>query len=290
MAIGKLTLESGVVLEDVQLAYERTGRQDAPTVLVCHALAGNQHVVGTDAAPGWWSGLVGPGKSIDTNTVSVISFNVLGGCDGSTGPLSINPHTGEPYGSAFPELTIRDMVHAERKALTALGIDRLGAVIGSSLGGMRVLEWSILYADDIDVVIPVAVTPASSAYEIGLYAIGRDKVPAFDKRCDVTSDYVLLQAMNSHDIGRGRGGIENAACKITAKVVALAFTHDMIYPTEDIRAFTHLLSDSTYVLVNTECGHAGFLTEFEKWGFVIKQSMEVAICRQSKSLYSVSAQ
>ena len=149
--IGRLTLESGVVLGNVQLAYERKGRLDRPIVLVCHALTGNHVTVGTDGNPGWWSGLVGPGKMVDTNETCVISFNALGGCDGSTGPLSINPVTGEPFRNLFPEVTIRDMVHAERKALTTLGINQFRAVMGGALGGMRALEWGILYPEDMDI-------------------------------------------------------------------------------------------------------------------------------------------
>ncbi|MFJ7934097.1 homoserine O-acetyltransferase [Sporosarcina sp. NPDC096371] len=295
--IGNLRLESGILLENVQLAYERIGRPEAQTVLVCHALTGNQYTVGTTEDPGWWSGLVGRGKSIDTSKYSVISFNSLGGCEGSTGPTTVNPSTGELYGDLFPEVTIRDMVHAERKALTELGIRRLRAVIGAALGGMQVLEWGILYAEDMDLLIPMAVTPTLGAYGAGLHAIGRDAGfnernytgPALVKRIDPNSYYTLLRAMNTHDIGRGRGGVVSAARQISAKVVALAFTHDVIYPTADIQAFTRLVEDSSYILINTEYGHAGFSTEFEKWGFMITQFMEVAICRQSKSLYSVSA-
>lgn len=296
--IGSLRLESGIMLENVQLAYERIiGRPDAQTVLVCHALTESHETVGTDKNPGWWSGLIGRGKSIDTNQFSVISFNVLGGCDGSTGPLSINPSTGEPYDSRFPEITIRDMVHAERKALTVLGVERLRAVIGASLGGMRVLEWGILYAEDMDVLVPIAVTPKLNAYGVGMHAIGNDTSfssdeyagPAFVKHFDPNSYYTLLGAMNTHDIGRGRGGIQKASHQLSAKVVALAFTHDLIYPTEEIQAFAHLVEDSSYILINTEYGHDGFLTEFDKWGLIIKQFMEVAVCRRSKSLYSVSA-
>lgn len=295
--IGSLQLESGIMLENVQLAYERRGRPEAQTVLICHALTGNHETIGTDKNPGWWSGLVGQGKSIDTNQFSVISFNVLGGCDGSTGPSSINPSTGAPYDELFPEVTIRDMVHAERKALTVLGVDRLRAVIGASLGGMRVLEWGILYADDMDVLVPIAATPTLSAYGVGLQAIGSDigfgndvyTGPALVKHFDPNSYYTLLGAMNTHDIGRGRGGIANASRQFSAKVVAFAFTNDLIYPTEEIQAFAHLVEDSSYVLVNTQSEQDGFLTEFDKWGLIIKQFMEVAVCRQSKSLYSVSA-
>jgi homoserine O-acetyltransferase len=348
--IGNLTLESGVELENVQLAYERAGKKEAPIILVCHALTGNHLAVGTDTNPGWWSGLIGRGKSVDTNKFSVISFNVLGGCSGSTGPLSINPTTGQPYRSSFPDVTIRDMVHAERKALTALGIDKVHSIIGGSLGGMRVLEWGILYPDDMDILIPIAVTSDFSAYgiafnHIGLHAIENDagfcggnyshpsQVKGFEtarmagmvtyrsgklfntrfarkqsdgggfevesylnhmgqkitNRFDPNSYCTLLRAMNTHDIGRGRGGIQKASRKIKAKTVNLAFTHDLIYPSDEIQSFSYNISSSSFYLINTEFGHDGFLTEYEKWGLIIKQSMEVTKCRPSKSLYSASA-
>lgn len=347
--IGSLTLESGVVLDQVHLAYEWSNKEHAPTVLVCHALTGNHEVIGTDAKPGWWRGLVGEDKSINTNEYSVISFNTLGGCSGSTGPLSINPKTNKPYRNTFPAVTIRDMVHAERKALSVLGIDRLHTVIGGSLGGMRVLEWGILYADDMDLLIPIAVTPFLSAYGIafnciGLHAIESDEEFAngnyleasnikgfetarmagmvtyrsgklFNERFartksrsggyevetylhhigkkitehfDPNSYCTLLRAMNTHDIGRGRGGIKESVKQIKAKTITLAFTHDLIYTPDAIRSFSHLLPDSSFCLINTEFGHDGFLTEYDKWGLLIRQSMEVATCRQSKSLYSAS--
>ncbi|MER2089549.1 MAG: homoserine O-acetyltransferase [Sporosarcina sp.] len=280
--IGDLALESGLVLENVQLAYERTGRPGAPLVLVCHALTENHAAVGTDESQGWWSGLVGVGKSIDTNEVSVISFNALGGNDGSTGPFAINPVTGGLYRNSFPEVTIRDMVHAERKALTVLGVNRVCAIIGGSLGGMRVLEWGIMYPEDMDILFPMAVTPHSN--KIGGVLHQPENITN-----DMGGFYPLLRAMKTHDIGRGRGGVEIASHRISAKVVAFAFTHDPLYSSEDIRAFVHLIPHSTYCLVNTKNGHDRFLSDFEKWGFVIKQSMEVAKCRQSKLPYSASA-
>jgi homoserine O-acetyltransferase/O-succinyltransferase len=347
--IGNLLLESGVVLDQVHLAYEWAKNDHAPTVLVCHALTGNHKVIGTETKPGWWNGLVGDGKSVDTNEFSVISFNVLGGCDGSTGPLSINPKTNRPYRQTFPEITIRDMVHAERKALSFLGIDKLHTVIGGSLGGMRALEWGILYPDDMNLLLPLAVTPSLSAYGIafnciGLHAIESDDDFAngnyedsadvkgfetarmagmvtyrssqlFNERFardesnsgeyevesylhhigkkitthfDPNSYCTLLRAMNTHDIGRGRGGIREAAKQIKAKTVLMGFTHDLIYPPESIRTFAHQLTNSNFCLINTEFGHDGFLTEYNKWGLFIKQSMEVATCRQSKSLYLAS--
>ena len=347
--IGNLLLESGVVLDQVHLAYEWAKNENAPTVLVCHALTGNQNVVGTERKPGWWTGLVGEGKSVDTKKFSVISFNVLGGCDGSTGPLTINPKTKRSYRQSFPEISIRDMVHAERKALSVLGIENLHTIIGGSLGGMRVLEWGVLYPDDMDLLLPLAVTPSLSAYGIafnyiGLHAIENDEEFAngnyvdpsdvkgfetarmagmvtyrssqlFNERFardettnggyevesylnhigkkitthfDPNSYCTLLRAMNTHDIGRGRGGIGEVAKQIKAKTVMLGFTHDLIYPPESIRSFAHQLTNSNFCLINTEFGHDGFLTEYTKWGHFIKQSMEVATCRQSKSLYLAS--
>lgn len=347
--IGSLTLESGIVLDQVHLAYEWAKNENVPTVLVCHALTGNHRTIGSGKQPGWWSGLVGAGKSVDTNKFSVISFNVLGGCDGSTGPKSIRPKTTQPYRNDFPEITIRDMVHAERKALSVLGIERLHTIIGGSLGGMRVLEWGIMYADDMDVLIPIAVTPSLSAYGIafnciGLHAIESDvefangnysdssAVKGFETarmagmvtyrsdhlfnnrfardesnnggyevesylhyagkkltaKFDPNSYCTLLRALNTHDIGRGRGGIKESVKQIKAKTILLGFTHDLIYPPETIRKFSYLLPNSSFCLINTAYGHDGFLTEYEKWGPFIRQFMEVETCRQSKSQYLAS--
>lgn len=172
VSIGTLTLESDIVLPNVELAYERCGKKDAPAILVCHALTGDQFAVGTPENPGWWSGLVGPGKAVDTEVFQVITFNVLGGCNGSTGPLSVNPETGKAYRAEFPEITIRDMVRAEHAALQKLGINRLTAVIGGSLGGMKALEWGRLYPSFVSAIFPLAVTPAYSDYGIAFNWIG----------------------------------------------------------------------------------------------------------------------
>lgn len=172
VSIGSLLLESNKILPEVALAYERRGNKNGPAVLVCHALTGDQYAVGTDEEPGWWAGLIGPGKAVDTNVFQVITFNVLGGCNGSTGPLSVNPETGEPYRGDFPELTIRDMVHAEYKALKKLGIDHLAAVIGGSLGGMKALEWGSAYPSFVKLILPLAVTPAYSDYGIAFNHLG----------------------------------------------------------------------------------------------------------------------
>jgi homoserine O-acetyltransferase/O-succinyltransferase len=172
VSIGSLALESSKILHGVTLAYEQVGSKDAPAILVCHALTGDQYSVGTEEKPGWWSGLIGPGKAVDTNVFQVITFNVLGGCNGSTGPQSANPETGEPYRASFPLLTIRDMVRAEHAALKKMGINHLAAVIGGSLGGMKTLEWGCLYPHFVDVIFPLAVTPAYSDYGVAFNHIG----------------------------------------------------------------------------------------------------------------------
>lgn len=180
VSIGSLTLDSTEVLNDVELAYERHGNEEAPVVLVCHALTGDQYAIGTEDNPGWWAGLIGPGKPVDTTVFQVITFNVLGGCHGSTGPLSTNPETGNPYRADFPALTIRDMVRAEYYALKKLGIQHLAGVIGGSLGGMKTLEWGNLYPEFVDAILPLAVTPHYSDYgvafnHIGILAIENDR-------------------------------------------------------------------------------------------------------------------
>jgi homoserine O-acetyltransferase/O-succinyltransferase len=339
VSIGSLTLESGVVLENVELAFEKFGAENGPFVLVCHALTGNQFAVGTEEEPGWWSGLIGPGKSIDTNHFQVITFNVLGGCNGSTGPLSINPSTGKMYRSSFPQITVRDMVRAQRRALTKLGIDHLHAVIGGSLGGMQVFEWGVMYPRDMDKLFIFASTPYLSDYGIAYNRIGIEAIihdPNFRKgnytkstdvkgleiarmigmvtyrsaamfasrfsrkqmkphtessiyevesylqyqgkkltqRFDVNSYLILLYAMNHHDIGRGRGGVESVLKQIKAEVIAISFEHDLIYPASLMKEFVNLIPNHHYYHVPTEYGHDGFLVEFEKWGPYVKEHME----------------
>ena len=180
VSIGSLTLDSTKTINHVELAYERHGDENAPTVLVCHALTGDQYAVGSEENPGWWAGLIGPGKPVDTDVFQVITFNVLGGSHGSTGPLSIKPETGQPYRADFPTLTIRDMVRAEYYALQKLGINHLAGVLGGSLGGMKALEWGKLYPEFVDAILPLAVTPYYSDYglafnHIGIQAIESDR-------------------------------------------------------------------------------------------------------------------
>lgn len=179
-----LPLDGGGTLEDVVVAYQTYGSLNADksnVVLICHALTLDQHVANIHpitGRPGWWETLVGPGKSIDTDRYFVICQNVLGGCLGTTGPQSVNPATGKPWGITFPVVTVGDMVRTQALALDQLGIDTLLAVIGGSMGGMQVLEWAARYPDRVFAAIPVATSARHSAQNIAFHEIGRQAIMA----------------------------------------------------------------------------------------------------------------
>ena len=198
-----LGLESGSQLAPVRIAYETYGRL-APArdnvILVCHALSGDAHAAGVTTASsaastrdgfraderdagsnrglGWWDGMIGPGKAFDTDRFFVVSTNLLGGCRGTTGPSSSNPATGRPYGSDFPVITVADMVRAERAFLNELGITRLAAIAGGSLGGMQALEWAVQYGDDVGAIVVIASTHALQPQGVAWNAIARSAITA----------------------------------------------------------------------------------------------------------------
>ena len=180
-----LALRSGAQLRDYTLVYETCGTLNAErsnAVLVCHALNASHHVAGTYAAPdgsvlkgseGWWNNLIGPGKPLDTDRFFVIGVNNLGSCFGSTGPLQTNPATGAAYGADFPVVTVEDWVDAQARLLDALGIDRLAAVLGGSLGGMQALSWSLRHPERLRQCIAVATAPNLSAQNIAFNEVAR---------------------------------------------------------------------------------------------------------------------
>ncbi len=181
----ELQLDCGRRLGPIQVAYETYGtmtRQGDNVVLICHALSGDAHVAGynspQDRKPGWWDNMVGPGKGIDTDKYFVVCANVLGGCKGTTGPGSINPRTGKPWGLEFPVITISDMVRVQKALLDALGVKRVLAVVGGSMGGMQVLDWAIRYPDVVVSAIPIATTARLSAQGIAFNAVGRNAILA----------------------------------------------------------------------------------------------------------------
>ncbi|QEA12935.1 homoserine O-acetyltransferase MetX [Comamonas flocculans] len=177
---GELALTSGAVLRDYHLAYETYGELNADksnAVLVCHALNASHHVAGyypgKPKSEGWWDNMIGPGKSLDTNRFFVIGINNPGSCFGSTGPMDINPATGEVYGAQFPVLTVEDWVNAQALLLQRLGITQLAAVMGGSLGGMQALSWTLQYPDRVRHAIVIASAPNLSAENIAFNEVAR---------------------------------------------------------------------------------------------------------------------
>jgi homoserine O-acetyltransferase len=198
-----LALDCGRALHPVRIAYETYGtmsRSHDNVILVCHALSGDAHAAGFARRPppestrdgfgaedrdgtagrglGWWDGMIGPGKAFDTDRFYVVSTNLLGGCRGTTGPSSTNPATGKPYGSDFPVITTADMVRAQRAFLNEIGIARLAAVAGGSLGGMQAFEWAILYPDQVDSIVAIASTHALQPQGVAWNAIARNAITA----------------------------------------------------------------------------------------------------------------
>ena len=175
--------EDGRVLPGFTLRYETYGRLNPAAdnaVLVCHALSGDHHCAGihslADRKPGWWNNLIGPGKAVDTNSLFVVCANVLGGCQGSTGPLSPDPATGRPYGLAFPAVTIRDMVRSQKRLLDHLGVKKLRCALGGSMGGMQALQWGIEYPDFCVKILAMATTAREGAQAIAFNEVGRQAI------------------------------------------------------------------------------------------------------------------
>jgi len=175
-----LRMESGAEFGPITVAYETYGELSAArdnAVFICHALTGDAHAAGLhqpdDRKPGWWDDFIGPGKGVDTDKYYVICANVLGGCQGTTGPSTKNPMTGEPFGLDFPAITVGDIVEVHAAVCEYLGVDRLLAVIGGSLGGMQVLEWAVRLPDRLDAAIVLASAGNLSAQGIAFNAVGR---------------------------------------------------------------------------------------------------------------------
>jgi len=175
--------ESGDEIPRFDLRYETYGRLAADkgnVVLICHALTGDHHCAGVhsfeDRKPGWWNSMIGPGKPVDTNRFFAICANCLGGCQGSTGPKSIDPRTGRPYNLDFPFVTIRDMVRSQKALLDALEIPSLYAVIGGSMGGMQALQWAIEYPDYVERIVPMATTARQNTQAIAFNEVGRQAI------------------------------------------------------------------------------------------------------------------
>jgi homoserine O-acetyltransferase len=340
-----LLLEGGGSLTGVTVAYETWGELNGAKsngVLVLHALSLDSHATGPPGPghlqKGWWDGMIGPGAPIDTDRYFVVCPNVLGGCQGTTGPGSPAPD-GSPYGSRFPVVTIRDQVAVEAALSDRLGIDRWAAVIGGSMGGMRSLEWCVGYPDRVSRALVLAVGAAATADQIGLCSLqirairsdpafaggeyydktvgpveglgiargigqmtyrtdgelqirfgraaqaaeeplkgGRYAVESYlqyqgDKlvgRFDPNSYIVLSEAMNHHDVGRGRGGVEVALARVSADVTVAGIDSDRLYPLDLQLELGRLLPGSRPVtIIESAFGHDGFLLEIGQVGEVV---------------------
>lgn len=178
-----LALACGRQLNEYEIVYETYGELNAQrsnAVLICHALSGHHHAAGfhstEERKPGWWDACIGPGKAIDTNKFFVVSLNNLGGCNGSTGPASLNPETGKIYGADFPMVTVEDWVHSQARLADKLDIQQWAAVIGGSLGGMQALQWSISYPERIRHCIAIAAAPRLSAQNIAFNEVARQAI------------------------------------------------------------------------------------------------------------------
>jgi homoserine O-acetyltransferase len=355
-AIGDLTTEHGATIPDVTIAYEAWGEPNADAsnaVLVLHALTGDSHVIG-HAGPGhptagWWTGLVGPGKALDPADWFIVAPNMLGGCQGSTGPASLASDHRE-WGSRFPYLTIRDQVAAQRLLADALGIERWALVAGGSMGGMQALEWAVGAPERVERVAILAAPPISSADQIALNSVQSEAIrfdPAFaggdyydagdgggphrglalarrmallnyrsptelndrferswqsgvsplgdggrfavesyldfhgnkfTRRFDANSYLVLVDAMNSHDIGRGRGGVASALSQASATALVLGVDSDRLFPVPGQRIIArHLpgnIDGDVPVVISSPYGHDAFLIEDALVGAQLRRLLE----------------
>ncbi|KQV05968.1 homoserine O-acetyltransferase MetX [Leifsonia sp. Root112D2] len=356
VGLGAFDFEGGGSLQYARVAYETFGELSLAkdnALLVLHALTGDSHVLGAAGAghptPGWWNGIVGPGLAVDTDRWFVIVPNMLGGCQGTTGPASLAPD-GSEWGARFPFTTIRDQVRAHALLADALGIERWAAVIGGSMGGMHALEWAVSYPERVERVAIIAAPPLTTADQIALNSLqieaiqtdplfragqyyeaedgdgphrglalarrmalvnyrspaelnerfarswqseisplgrgGRFAVESyldfhgnkFTRRFDANSYITLVQAMNSHDIGRDRGGVEAALGRATARALIVGIDSDRLFPVEGQVAIAAQLrgniDGSSAVVIESGFGHDGFLIENELVGRELSRLLE----------------
>jgi len=343
LKIGDLELESGQKLLDTKIAYQTWGKLNEAgnnAVLVNHALTGWSDV------PAWWPSIVGPGLPLDTDKYFVICPNVIGGCQGSTGPSTIAPD-GKHWGSRFPTITIRDMVAAELALSDALGISHYVLAVGPSLGGMRSLEWAIQHPDRVNAICTIGSSAVATGDQIGAASIqiraiksdrhynsgdyyeqkvgptegmgiarriahltyrtetemdvrfgrelqgddtGRYAVESYldhqaaklAKRFDANTYIALTEAMNSHDVGRDRGGVAEALAGITIPVVVVSIDSDRLFPPRLQEEIVELTPTALpLVTISSPFGHDGFLIDVEAVGTVLREALEIGVSRNS---------
>ena len=357
--LGPLDFELGGHLPHVRMAYETWGQLNAAkdnAVLILHALTGDSHVAGSAGGShrtgGWWGDVVGPGLAVDTNTWFVVAPNVLGGCQGTTGPASLAPD-GYEWGSRFPFTTIRDQVSAQSLLTDFLGIDRWAAVVGGSMGAMHVMEWGLMFPERVARLGILAAPAVTSADEIALNTVqieairldpnfraghyydapagegphhglalarrisfqnfrtpqelnerfdrssqsdisplghgGRFAVASyldfhgnkFTRRFDANSYITLVEAMNSHDVGRDRGEIDDVLARITGPTLVLGIDSDRFFPfvgqQRIARAVPGNIDGNETVTLNSEFGHDAFLIESDFVGHHIRRLLDTAV-------------
>ena len=336
--IGSLLLENGETLPDITIAYQSWGTLNADksnAILVNHAMTGWSDV------PGWWPQMVGPGLPFDTDKYFIICPNVIGGCQGSTGPSSI-ASDGKRYGSRFPIITIRDMVNAEVAFSDAIGIEKYVLAIGPSLGGMRSLEWAVQLPHRVGAICTIGSSAVATGDQIGTFSVqiqaiksdqhfnggdyyeqergpvdgmgiarriahltyrtesemdvrfgrqlqgddtGRYAVQSYldhqanklAKRFDANTYIALTDAMNSHDIGRDRGGVAKALASITIPVIVVTIDTDRLFvPRLQVEISELVPTAQPPIVISSDFGHDGFLVESEAMGDAIRHALHVA--------------
>ncbi|MGM7697309.1 homoserine O-acetyltransferase MetX [Microbacterium sp. A84] len=355
-AFGSFRTESEQELPSIRIAYESWGELNAArdnAILVLHALTGDSHLRGKAGAghptAGWWEDIVGPGAPLDTDRWCVIAPNMLGGCQGSTGPASVAPN-GYEWASRFPYLTIRDQVAAQALLADELGIDRWAAVIGGSMGGMHALEWAVTHPERVERLAILSSPPTSTADQVALnsvqieairidprfqggeyYDLGEGEGPhrglalarrmallnyrspielnqrfqrswqsgvsplgrggrfavesyldfhgnKFTRRFDANTYITVVEAMSSHDVGRDRGGVEEALHGVTATTLVLGIDTDRLFPVDGqhriARSIPNTLDGNEAVVLTSDFGHDGFLIETEEVGAHLRRLLE----------------
>lgn len=349
--IGDVTTEAGAVIPDVTVEFERWGRLNddcSNVILLEHALTGDAHASGPSdeyhPTAGWWNGMIGSARALDTDEYCIICTNVIGGCRGTTGPSSPHPDDGKPWGSRFPAISVRDTVTVEHLALQELGISRLQAVIGGSLGGARALEWSLMHPDFVGKALVMCVGARASAWQIGIQSAqiqfiesdpdwhggdyydrgvtptrglgfarrvahltyrgelemddrfgaaaqpGENPLGAMRtedrfqvesyldhqakklaQRFDAGSYVVLTDTLNRHNIGRDRGGLNEALHSSTVPTMVAGVDTDILYPFHQQKHLARNLGNCMGLeKIESAVGHDGFLTEFERVDSIVR--------------------
>jgi homoserine O-acetyltransferase len=319
-------LETGAILENLEITYHTSGTltADSKVVWICHALTANSN------AKDWWEGMVGDDKFFNGKDYFIVCANVIGSCYGSTGPLSINPETERPYFGNFPCVTVRDMVAAHNKLREYLGIDRLYAIVGSSIGGFQAIEYAMSIPDKTDHLVLIAtncrVTPWGTAfneaqrmsvyadktyfdnipegglegmkaaratallsyrsydgfnatqYEKDVDTVFADRAASYERyqgeklagRFNAYSYVIMTKAIDSHNVGRLRGGVEKALASLNVKTLLIGIDSDILFPATELKFMYDRIPNSQYAELSSVFGHDGFLLESKQLSEILQ--------------------